>query len=186
MYRSYLKSKFPHDERNGLFVTPNMPAVKLGKALMKDRRIASPNDVIALHVDEGAFSSNYILFTQEKCFYSDGEFLLEDVKEVQLDGKKFTVFANQKGQYLPHQLKAKNEAAAKTLQRVFEGFKSFDPKAAEMVERTYEGFSNTELDWLNLRDEIIRTIDMLHDRFQEGKLSLVQYEEKKSDLLSRL
>ncbi|MFK7969202.1 MAG: hypothetical protein AB8F95_02495 [Bacteroidia bacterium] len=186
MYRSYLKDKFPHDERNGLYVAPNMPAVKLGKALMKDRRIASPNDVLALHVDDGTFSSNYIIFTHDKCYYDGGEFLLEDVKEIQLEGKKLTVFANQKGQYLPHQLKAKNETVAKTLQRVFDGLGSFDPKAQELVANAYENYSTTELDWLNLRDEVMRTIDMLHDRFQEGKLSLVQYEEKKLQLLERL
>jgi hypothetical protein len=186
MYGDYLKEKFPHDERNGLFVAPNMPAVKLGKALMKDRRIASPNDVLALHINEGTFSSDYIFFTKEKCFYDGGEFLLEDIKEIQVDGRRLTVFANQKGQYLPHQLKAKNDTVAKTLQRVFEGLSSFDPKAKEMMERTYEGYSNTELDWLNLRDEIMRTIDMLHDRFQDGKLSLVEYEEKKDELLGRL
>ena len=186
MYRDYLKTKFPHDERNGLYVAPNMPAVKLGKALMKDRRVASPNDVIGLHIDEGTFSSSYIIFTNDRCFYSDGEFLLEDVKEVQQDGKKLTVFANQKGQYLPHELKAKNEGVAKTLKRVFEGFSNFDPKAQELVQKTYEGYSNTEMDWLNLRDEIMRTIDMLTDRFQDGTLSLLEFEEKKSDLLSRL
>jgi hypothetical protein len=39
---------------------------------------------------------------------------------------------------------------------------------------------------LLLRDEVMRTIDMLHERFQDGKLSLIQYEEKKTELLARL
>lgn len=186
MYRSYLQEKFPQDDTNGLFVVPQLPAKKLGKILIKETQISSPNDVVALHLDEGTFRSSYIVFTQDRCYHDGGAFLLEDVKDVQVSGTKLIVFANQKGQYLQHELSAKNATAAKTLERIFEGIRSFDPKSQAMVERTYEGFSNTELDWLNLRDEIMRTIDMLYDRFMEGKLSLVEYEDKKADLMSRL
>ena len=42
------------------------------------------------------------------------------------------------------------------------------------------------MDWLLLRDEVMRTIDQLYERFQDGKLSLLEYENKKEQLLARL
>jgi hypothetical protein len=186
MYGDYLKEKFPQDEKNGLYVFPKLPATKLGKALVKETRISSPNDVIALHVNDGTFSSSMVIFTREKCYYEGGAFLLEDIKEVQEKGKSLTVFVNQKGDFVPHEFKVKNEQVARTLRKVLEGISSFDPTAEKAMEKTYEGFSNTELDWLNLRDEIMRTIDMLYDRYNDGKLSMIEYEEKKEELLRRL
>ena len=186
MYGSLLKEKFPHDERAGLYKVPNMPAVKLGKILMKDTRITSPNDVIALHLNSGTFSSSAILFTQSRCFYDEGEFLLEDVKEAQAKGSRMTIFINQKGGLIPHSFKVKNDQVAQTLQKLFQNIAWYDPKAHEMVEKVYEGYEGAELDWLKLRDEIMRTIDMLYERFNEGKLSLLEYEEKKQELLKRL
>lgn len=186
MYADILKEKFPQDEKNGLYKVPQLPAVKLGRILTRDTRISSPSDVVAMHLHSGTFSSSTILITSSTCFYDDGSFLLEDIKEVQIDGNRLTVFANQQTQFVPHSLKTKNDQVAKTLQRIFEGLSRQDPKAAQIVKQTYEGFSNTELDWLNMRDEIMRTIDMLYDRYNDGKLTLLEYENKKEQLLSRL
>ena len=187
MYADLLKEKFPQDEENGLFRAPKLPAVKLGKLLRKDTRIASPNDVLALHLYSGMFSSGAIIFTKDRCFYDDGSFMLEDVKEIQNKGSKLVVFANQQTQMVPHEFSTKNDQVAKTIERILESIRRFDPKAEKMMEKTsYEGYSNTELDWLNLRDEIMRTIDMLYDRYNDGKLSMIEYEEKKDELLSRL
>ncbi|MEM7655960.1 MAG: hypothetical protein AAF399_07515 [Bacteroidota bacterium] len=188
MYADYFKEKFPQDESNGLYKVPKLPAVRLGKILIKDKRIASPNDVIAMHYYSSTFSSGVILFTQDKCFFEDGSFLLEDVKEVQIKGRKLTVFANQQAQLIPLQLSAKNDQVAQTLKRILEGASRFDPKAEKLMENTsnYEQYSTTELDWLNLRDEIMRTIDMLYERYNDGKLSILEYEEKKEELLGRL
>ncbi|MEO0897993.1 MAG: hypothetical protein AAFY71_16410 [Bacteroidota bacterium] len=187
MYAEYFKEKFPQDEKNGLYKFPQLPAVRLGRILIKDSRIASPNDVIALHLFSGTFSSSTIIFTTDKCFYPDGSFPLEDVQEVQQSGSKLTVFSNQQNQFIPHKLSTKNEQVAKTLKRILEGIKRKDPKAQKMVEKViYENVSNTELDWLNLRDEVMRTIDMLYERYNDGKLTLLEYESKKEELLSRL
>jgi gamma-glutamyltranspeptidase len=102
-------------------------------------------------------------------------------------GDDLTVFANQQTQFVPHQFSVKNKQVAKTLQRILESISAYDPKAEAMVAKTkYEGYSNTELDWLNLRDEIMRTIDMLYARYNDGKLSMIEYEDKKAELLSRL
>ncbi len=186
MYADFLKDKFPQDEQNGLYKFPTLPAVKLGKLLIKDQRIASPNDVIAMHYFSGFLGDGMLLFTQDQAYYQGGSFLLEDVREVQVKGSKMTVFANQQGQFVPHQFSVKNEQVASTLQRLMERMASHDPKAEQLVERTYEGYSDSERDWLTLRDEIMRTIDMLYDRYNDGKLSLLEYETKKEELLGRL
>ncbi len=186
MYAQLIKEKFPQDERAELYKAPQLPAVKLGKILRKDRRIASPTDVLAMHVHDSVFGGNTLILTATTCFYDKGSFLLEDVKEFQVDGGDCTVFANQKGQLVPHRFSVKNEQVAKTLQRLFQDIAYHDPKAEALVRNVYEGFSNTELDWLKLRDEIMRTIDMLYARYNDGKLSMLEYEEKKAELLDRL
>ena len=186
MYAEIIKEKFPQDEKNGLYRVPQLPAVKLGKLLVKDTRISSPNDVLAMHEFSTMFSSGTLILTKDRCFYPDGFFELEDIKEVQIDGSKLTVFANQQTQFIPHKLSVKNEQVAKTLHRIFEQIAHKDLKSEVLVTNTYEGYSNTELDWLNLRDEIMKTIDMLYDRYNDGKLNLIEYEEKKEELLGRL
>ncbi|MEZ4829103.1 MAG: hypothetical protein R3C61_22890 [Bacteroidia bacterium] len=186
MYASLLKDKFPQDEKNGLYKAPNLPAVKLGKILISDTRIASPNDVIAVHLHSGTFSKSVLIFTKDRCFYPEGSFMLEDVKEVQVDGGRIVVFANQQAQLVPHKISVKNEQVAQILKKLLESIAYHDPTAAAMVKNAYEGYSTTELDWLNLRDEIMRTIDMLYDRYNDGKISILDYEEKKQELLSRL
>ena len=187
-YTELIKEKFPEDDRNDLFKVPNLPAVKLGKLLLKDRRINSPSDVIAMHEYGGLFSSGYVLFTRNACYYPDGSFLLEDVKEFQHDGGKITIFANQNAQLVPHKFSVGNEQVAKSLKRLFEAAKSYDPKSVKQMEkvRDYSEFSHTELDWLNLRDEVMRTIDMLYERYNDGKLTFLEYENKKEELLGRL
>lgn len=187
MYADILKEKFPQDEKNGLYKFPKLPAVKLGRILAKDTRIPSPNDVVALHMYSGTFSgSNTLIFTTHKCFYPSGSFLLEDIQKVDQSKSKLTVVTNQQNQFIPHELSTKNEQVAKTLKRILESLRRKDPVAEEMVKKTYENYSNTELDWLNLRDEIMATIDMLFERYNDGKLTLLEYEGKKEELLSRL
>ncbi|MEM6262691.1 MAG: hypothetical protein AAGI38_09310 [Bacteroidota bacterium] len=186
MYAAYLQQHFPLDERAGLYAAPNLPAVKLGKLLMKDTRIGSPNDVLAIHLNEGLFSSEAILFTEDRCYHDKGEFLLEDVKEVQQDEDKLTVFVNQKGQFVPHRMDTKSDQVATTLKKVLDGLAAFDPYAEQLIEKTYEGFATNELDWLNLRDQVLYTIDQLYIRYNDGKLSLLEYEDKKAELLGRL
>ncbi|MEL6672131.1 MAG: hypothetical protein AAFR61_08055 [Bacteroidota bacterium] len=188
MYADLIKEKFPQDEANGLYKAPKIPAVRLGKILVKDTRISSPNDVLAMHYFSSMFSGGAILFTAKKCFYDDGAFELEDVKEVQLKGNKLVVMANQQTQFVPHTLSVKNEQVAKTLQRILETISRFDPTAEKILEKTYdpEKYNSAEINWLTLRDEILKTIDYLYDRYNDGKLSMIEYEEKKEELLGRL
>ncbi|GAB4424871.1 MAG: hypothetical protein OHK0039_42300 [Bacteroidia bacterium] len=186
MYASLLKEKFPQDEANGLFRVPNLPATRLGKLLLKFTRISSPSDVVAMHQYSGTFSSGVLLFTKDRCYYDGGAFALEDVRETQVKGSKLTIFVNQQNQFVPHQVSVKNEQVAQTLKRILDSIANHDPQAEALVNRTYEGFSGGELDWLKLRDEVMRTIDMLYERYNDGKLSILDYEEKKEELLGRL
>ena len=82
------------------------------------------------------------------------------------------------------------EQATAILAKMLDDLAYWDPEKekAEAVapEQAYAQFEGSALDWLLLRDEVMRTIDMLHERFQDGKLSLLQYEEKKTELLARL
>ncbi|MCI4670314.1 MAG: hypothetical protein MRZ79_19410 [Bacteroidia bacterium] len=187
MYADIFKEKFPQDEKNGLFKFPQLPAVRLGRLLARDTRISSPNDVVALHMYSGTFSgSNTIIFTTDKCFYPSGSFELEDIQKVDQSKSKLTVITNQQNQFVSHPLSTKNEQVAKTIKRILESLKRKDPVAEKLVKKTYENYSHTELDWLNLRDEIMATIDMLFERYNDGKLTLLEYESKKEELMSRL
>ncbi|MEZ4847354.1 MAG: hypothetical protein R3B93_01705 [Bacteroidia bacterium] len=53
---------------------------------MSDTRIASPNDVVAMHYNSGTFSKSVILFTTNKCFMMVVLSLLEDIREVREKG----------------------------------------------------------------------------------------------------
>lgn len=188
MYTDLIKRKFPHDDQLDLYVQPKLPAVKLGKALMKDTRVASPSDVVAVHMHGGMFSSSLVIFTAEKCYYPGGSFLLEDVRDATIDAKSLTVTANQGGAPTNHKFSVKNEDVARVLRKIFSDIAYYDAKTEKHVAQTYEnlGYNPEEIKWLKLRDEVMRTIDLLSERFNDGKLSLLQFEEKKDDLLSRL
>lgn len=187
-YVSLLKSKFPHDEQAGLYVAPKMPGAKLGKLLMRDTRVSSPNDVVAMHLNEGMFSSSGVYFTATKCYYEGGEFLLEDVRECSIDSTACTVVANSLGNMQQHRFKVKNEQVAQIFRKLFQDMAYRDPvaEAATQAVAQLDNLNRDEIAWLKLRDEIMRTIDQLYTRFNDGKLSLIEYEEKKAELLERL
>ena len=64
----------------------------------------------------------------------------------------------------------------------------FDPASEEALERSYdpETYTTAEIDWLKLRDEVMRTIDFLYQRYNDGKLNMLEFESKKEELLGRL
>ncbi len=188
MYASILKDKFPQDESNGLYKAPHLPAVKLGKILMKDQRIASPNDVVAIHLWTSLLGGGQVIFTADKCLFDGGEVALEDLKSAEADGDKLQLVANFQGQLISKQIRVKNEVVAKGLARILDQLAHHDPAAEAILDQVYEAgnFTEAEIDWLRLRDEILRTIDLLYDRYNDGKLSMLEYETKKEELLSRL
>ena len=190
MYKNLIQNRLSADERNGIYVAPGLPAVKLGKILMNDRRISQPGDVAAIHLEESIFGRTVIILTDSDCFYDGGSFPLGEIKFVKVEGKSLVITVNNLGSLQDHHFKAGNETAAKSLGRMFEdiGQQSGKVAAAEIVVSVneYQGFDKKELDWLKLRDEVMKTIDLLYEKFNDGKISLIEYEEKKTELLERL
>lgn len=189
MYAALLKEKFPHDEANGLYVFPHLPGARLGRALVRNTRIASPNDIVALYLDSSVFGTYMVAFTADRCYHDAGDFLLEDLRDVKAEDDTLTATVNQKGNPVRHQIKTRTARSADVLRQVMEDIVNYNPKAAALLkdsEAQYAAFRPEEVQWLQLRDEVLRTIDLLYDRYNEGKLSLVEYEEKKAELLARL
>ncbi len=190
MFRNFIITKLNTDERNGIYVAPNLPAVKLGKILIKERRISQPGDVAAIHLDEGIFSDTFIILTTDTCYYPNGSFPIAEVKTAEPEGRSIHVVVNRLGSMEEHRFKTGNEIAARNFSRVLEEAPRHlvrqELESAEQELKDYSQFEGKELDWLKMRDEVMKTIDLLHEKFNEGKISLIQYEEKKDQLLARL
>lgn len=189
MYFDFIRSKFPNSPNLGLYTAPNLPAVKLGKIIMSDRRVKQPGDVVALYLEESLFSKTYVIFTSDECIYPDGQFNLADVKSAEPSGKSVVVNVNRLGAMNQFSFKVKDDEVATTIARVLSDVARFDPVAASKAadeKPDYSKFEGQAIDWLLLRDEVMKTIDQLFEKFNDGKLSLLEYEEKKADLLSRL
>lgn len=172
-----------------MWVAPQLPGGKLGRILMKETRIAQPGDVVAMYLDSGLFASTYFLFTGTHAFYPDGSIELERVRGAMADGKSLDISLGTNTGLNKVRVKLGDNEAAAAVAKVLDDLAFHDANGiTETVkpEEAYKKFEGQALDWLLLRDEIMRTIDLLHEKFQEGKLSLLEYENKKSDLLSRL
>ncbi len=184
-FTELIKRNFPNDERLGFFVKPNIPSGKQGRVLNDFTRL-SPGDLVACHTWGNMLGGGSIAFTGTQCFYEKAFFTYEDLKGAEARERLVDVEVNQTGSMIRHTLKCENEEAAKIMARVLDTLAT-QPKADDIVAPAdYSKFSASSLSWLELRDEVMRTIDMLYERFQNGKLSLLEYEEKKADLLSRL
>lgn len=189
MYREFLKRKFPHNEDIGLFVAPRLPATKLGKILMKETRVKQPSEVIAMYIETGFWGSTYLIVTDTKCFYDGGTFDLETLRSCKAEGKVIDFMISGMGSTYSQKVKVGDENAASTIAKVMDDLAYWDKDAENATApdpEKYKAFEGQALDWLLLRDEVMRTIDMLHERFQDGKLSLLEYEGKKAELLARL
>jgi hypothetical protein len=189
MYREFIKRKFPHNEDMGLYVSPRLPATKLGKILMKETRVKQPNDVIAMYLDTSFFGGTYLILTDTKCFYEGGTFDLETLRACKVDGKTVEFMISGMGSTYSQRVKLGDEQAANAIAKILDDLAYWDKGSEEETAHDpekYKAFEGQALDWLLLRDEVMRTVDMLHERFQDGKLSLLEYESKKTELLARL
>lgn len=187
-YTELIQRRFPNDKRMDCYVKPNMPATKLGRALAKFTKIASPSDVVAFHISSGMFGSDTLLLTSSECHFDKGFFLLEDVVGVHVEDKEVVVKVNQGGAYVQFKIKTESGETARLISEVFDAI-AYAPKGEAFmtpVENAYEKYSPEAVNWLELRDEVLRTVDLVHELFQAGKLSLTEYQEKKTDLLNRL
>jgi hypothetical protein len=189
MYRDFIKRKFPQNEDLGLFVAPHLPATKLGKILMKETRVKQPGDVVAMYLDSSFFGDTYLILTDTMCYYDGGTFELETLRSCKAEGKVLEILISGLGATTGQRIKIANEQAATTLAKLLDDLAYWDKEketdTAPDPDR-YKAFEGSALDWLLLRDEVMRTVDQLYERFQDGKLSMLEYESKKTDLLGRL
>lgn len=189
MYREFIQRKLSPNENLGIYVAPNLPGSKLGRILNAETSIR-PSEVVAFYVDSGLFSTVYFIITTTRCFYAGGSANLENLRGAKADGKRIELMIAAGAGASTQSVKLGDENAANTIARLLDDLAYWDPEKekaeAQASEEAYSEFEGTALDWLKLRDEVMRTIDMLHERFQDGKLSLIQYEEKKAQLLARL
>ena len=189
MYRDFIKRKFPQNDNLGLYVAPQLPATKLGKILMKETRVKQPTDVIAMYLDTSFFGGSYLILTDTKCFYEGGMFDLETLRACAASGSTIEFTITGIGAGATQHVKLGDDNAAATIAKVLDDLAYWDKdKEAESAPDPdkYKAFEGQALDWLLLRDEVMRTIDQLYERFQDGKLSLLEFESKKTDLLGRL
>lgn len=189
MYRDFIARKFPNNESDGMFVAPRLPGSKLGRILMRETRVKQPGDVVAMYLDSGIFGSTYFLLTATKAFYDGGEFELERVRSAEADGKNIKVYLGAATGTDATRVKIGDRDVAAAIAKVLDDLAFHDPEKVAQTnksERDYREFEGSAVDWLLLRDEVMRTIDMLHEKFQDGKLSLLEYESKKSELLDRI
>ena len=188
MYREFIQRKWPTNEKLGLYVSPNLPGGKLGKILMKETRV-QPSAVVAMYLERGFFSNDYFLLTDTKAYWPGGTMDLETLRSAKQQGKRVELMITGLTSTSSTFAKIGNEEVAGIIAKVMDDLAYHDPEAeaAGIPDKDkYAEFEGSALDWLLLRDEVMRTIDMLHERFQDGKLSLIEYESKKADLLDRL
>lgn len=186
-YSDLISRRFPKDDTLEFYAKPSLPAGKVGKALSAYTRI-QPNQVLALHIYGNMFSGGVICFTATHCYHPKGSFALEDLNASELKEDQVLVSVNQGGSSTGGLLKAENEQAARLLHGFLQDI-IFEPKGDQILEEVkadYSKYSPEAVNWLELRDEVMRTIDLLYQRFNDGKLSLLEYESKKADLLGRL
>lgn len=185
-YTEVIKRNFPSDESMKFYVQPDIPSGITGRVLNDFTKLNIP-DVVAVHAYGTLLDKDYIVLTDTQLFYEKSHFDLVNMKGANERDRFVDVDVNVNGNITRHTLKTKSPEAAKVLARVLDTL-SFQDKASDLMpeDKDYSQYSQTSLDWLELRDEVMRTIDLLHERFQNGKLSLLEYEEKKADLLSRL
>lgn len=189
MYREFIKRKFPHNEKQGLFVAPKLPGAKLGRILMKETRVRQPGDVAALYLDSGFFGTTYVIFTDDKLYWADGAADLNTLRAARADGKRIELSVSGLGSSTTTRIKVGDDEVATALAKLLDDLAYHDPDRDQKLKagkEKYAQFEGQAIDWLLLRDEVMRTIDLLYERFQDGKLSLLEYEAKKTELLGRL
>ena len=186
-FADIIQRKFPSDNRLGFYLRPNLPAQKIGMALMNFTKISSPSDVLAV-LEYGSFlSKKFLILTATECHYDKGSFKLEDLKSAILNQEEIIqVSINQGGNVVTHIISLGNNQVANLLLNTLEEIADAPKDAPVELKTDYTKFSKEAVQWLEIRDEVMKTIDMLNQKFQDGKLSLLEFEEKKSDLLSRL
>ena len=186
-YRVLLLRKFPENPTLGFYRHPKLPSSLLGRTLVRFLHVTSPADVVAFYYHERLFSSYEVLFTDTHVYDKVAYYPLEDIRGVHRHEKVLRLEISQVGRIVTHEMKLGSPLAAELMERVFELIiRAPKEDAIEKVIQMRAGLNLASVQWLELRDEVLRTIDLLHEKYQEGKLSLLEYETLREDLLRRL
>ncbi len=186
-YRALLLRHFPENPTLGFYRYPKLPSSLVGRSLGRFLHVTSPADVVAFYRYDRLFRSYEVMFTDTHFYDEEAYFPLEDVRGVQRKDTRLLVGLRQVGKLLTHTIDLGHPLSAELMEKVFEMI-IHAPKddMLERVRHLRAGLNPASIQWLELRDEVLRTIDLLHEKYQEGKLSLLEYETLKDDLLRHL
>ncbi len=186
-YRALLLRKFPENPVLGFYRYPKLPSSLVGRLLGRYPHITSPAEVVAFYHHERLFGGHEVLFTDTHFYDATAYFPLEDVRGTVIQGSRLVIELSQLGRMIQHRMELGQPVATEIMQKVFELIiQAPKDDLLEGVRQLYAGLDRTSIQWLALRDEVMRTIDLLYERYQEGKLSLVEYETLREDLLRHL
>ncbi|MCS7189713.1 MAG: hypothetical protein RMJ66_05870 [Bacteroidia bacterium] len=186
-YRILLLRKFPENPTLGFYRHPKLPSSLVGRTLVRFLHVTSPADVVAFYYYEKIFRSYEVLFTDTHIYDKAAYYPLEDIRGVKRAKDQIILEISQVGRMMTHVIHLGNPLAAELMERVIELIiQAPKEDAIEKVIQLRAGLNMSSVQWLELRDEVLRTIDLLYDKYQEGKLSLLEYEMLREDLLRRL
>ncbi|MFW5658977.1 MAG: hypothetical protein ACOCZ8_03235 [Bacteroidota bacterium] len=186
-FSDILTEGFPTAPKHGLYGGKDIPGSKQGRALSAYKDIPTPSAILGVCDYGNMLRGGVHAFTGTMAYTTEGEFPLEELRSVTSSERIVQLTVNAAGQSRVLQIKTESPEAAEMLTRALDRI-VYAPKAADLLEEAqdYSDFDPEQIKWLELRDEIMKTIDQLHERFQLGKISLTEYENKKTDLLARL
>lgn len=186
-YRALLLRHFPENPTLGFYRHPKLPSSLVGRSLGRFLHVTSPADVVAFYRYDRLFRSYEVMFTDTHFYDEEAYFPLEDVRAVQRKENRLIIGLQQVGKVLYHTLDLGHPLSAELMEKVFEMI-IHAPKDDLLERARYlrAGLNPASIQWLELRDEVLRTIDLLYEKYQEGKLSLIEYETLKEDLLRHL
>ena len=186
-FTELLSKAFPTAPKEGLFGLPEIPGGKQGRALSAYKDIPTPSAILGVCEYGNMLRGGCHAFTGTMMFTTEGEFPLQELKSATASERYVQLAVNASGQVRTLKIKTESDSAAEMLVRLLDQV-IYQPKADDLLEeeKDYSSFDPEQINWLELRDEIMKTIDQLHQRFQLGKISLNEYENKKTDLLDRL
>jgi len=186
-YLEIIERRFPHLPGDGFYLKPHLPATQLGRVLASNSRIGSPSDVVAFYRYGGLFSGGSVVLTEEQVFFDGGSVRLEDVRGGSTNDKTAVLSINKGGALDSVNIKTNSADDAKRIAAVFDAI-AYAPKTDVLIEKldSYDAFSPEAINWLKLRDEVLKTVESLNQMFQDGKITLIEFEETRSRLLERL
>lgn len=187
-YSNFILQYFPDLPSEGFYIKGRFPATILGKVLMAYPQIKSPAEVLAFYYKKSFLSSFHLVITATMVHGKGIAVPLAEIKEATYQKQTLVLYVNKGGGTIPVNLKVKTEKDAKALARFFEAIARI-PKTkpfTQEIEQLEQELNKHEIRWIRLKDQILQTLDTLHQMYQAGKISLVEYEETRQKLLERL